>query len=112
MNQQSVAGAREAAHVIWKTMMDFSYLCFLYFWDDVLEVNMAQQYLQTKGLSLDRALVKLEALRFYMLEECNHVVERAIKQALRQSAEYGIAVEGRIRFKKPGEKAKDAGLTL
>ena len=33
---------------------DFTFLCYLYFWGDVVEeVDLAQQYLQTKGVTLD-----------------------------------------------------------
>ena len=45
---------------------DFTFLCYLYFWADILdEVNLTQQYLQTKGLSLDKVVTKLEALRLF-----------------------------------------------
>ncbi|XP_061469367.1 zinc finger MYM-type protein 1-like [Rhineura floridana] len=61
-------------------------------WD---EVNLAQQYLQTKGLTLDKVVTKLEALRLFLHEERSHLVEHAIEQALLKSDEYGIAIRSR-----------------
>ena len=67
--------------------------------------------MQIKGLPLDRVLTKLEALRNYLDEECNHLVENSMKQAIEKSVEYDLEIE---RYKKimPGEQARDAGLTL
>lgn len=68
---------------------------------------------QTKGLTLDKVLSKLEALRLFLEEERGHLVERAIKQALLKSEEYGIPTERRIKKKRmTNEEASDAGLTL
>ena len=37
---------------------------------DVLEgVDLAQQYLQTKGITLDKVVTKLEALKIFLREE-------------------------------------------
>ena len=67
--------------------------------------------MQIKGLPLDRVVTKLEALRNYLDEECNHLVENSMKQAIEKSVEYDLEIE---RYKKimPGEQARDAGLTL
>ena len=67
--------------------------------------------MQIKGLPLDRVVTKLEALRNYLDEECNHLVENSMKQAIEKSVEYDLEIE---RYKKimPGEHARDAGLTL
>ncbi|XP_073491308.1 uncharacterized protein [Aquarana catesbeiana] len=68
-------------------------------------------YLQTKGLSLDKVVTKLESLRLFLYEERSHLVEYAITQAHLKAKEHGIAVERRARFKKrmAGEQARDAG---
>ena len=48
---------RGAAQGILPAVCDFTFLCYLYFWADILEeVNLTQQYLQTKGLSLDKVV--------------------------------------------------------
>ena len=67
--------------------------------------------MQIKGLPLDRVVTKLEALRNYLDEECNHLVENSMKQAIEKSVEYDLEIE---RYKKimPEEQARDAGLTL
>lgn len=45
---------------------NFSFLCCLYFRCDVLEeVNLTWLYLQSKGLTLDKVVTKLEILRFF-----------------------------------------------
>ena len=58
--------------------------------------------MQIKGLPLDRVVTKLEALRNYLDEECNHLVENSMKQAIEKSVEYDLEIE---RYKKmmPGE---------
>ena len=78
------------------------------------EINLTHQYLQTKGLSLDKVVTKLEALRLFLHEKCRYLVEHAIEQALSKSDQYGISVEKRLRFKKrmAGEQLRDVGLTL
>ncbi|KAM9311655.1 zinc finger MYM-type protein 1-like [Gastrophryne carolinensis] len=105
---------RGAAQGLLPAVCDFTFLCYLHFWSDVLrEVDDAQQYLQTKGLSLDKVVTKLESLRLFLCEERSHLVDTAIQQALLKADEYGIAVERRARFKKrmAGEPARDAGRT-
>ena len=94
---------------------DFTFICYLYLWADLLEeVNLTQQYLQTKGLTLDKVVTKLEALRLFLYEKRSHLVEHAIEQAFSKSDQYGISVERRLRFKKrmAGEQLRDAGLSL
>lgn len=106
---------RGAAQGLLPAVCDFTFLCYLYFWAAVLEeVNYTQQYLQTKGLTLDKVVAKLEALRLFLQEERSHLVEHAIEQALLKSDQYGIPVERRLRFKKrmAGEQLRDTGLTL
>ena len=72
---------------------DFTFLCYLYFGADILdEVNLKQQYLQTKGVSLDKVVTKLEALRLFLHEKRSYLVEHAIEQALSKSDQYGISV--------------------
>lgn len=106
---------RGAAQILLHNVCDFTFLCYLYFWCDVLqEINITQQYMQIKGLALDKVVRKLEALKLFLHEERNHLVEHAIEKALCKSEEYGISVERRTRFKKrmAGEQERDAGLTL
>lgn len=106
---------RGTAQGLLPAVCDFTFLCYLYFWCDVLEeVNLTQQYLQTKGLTLDKVVTKLEALRLFLQQERSHLVEHAIEKALLKSDQYGISVERRSRFKKrmAGEQARDSGLTL
>ena len=106
---------RGDAEILLPSLLNFTFLCYLYLWSDILaEVNHTQKYLQIKGLPLDKVVTKLEALRIYLLEECNNLVEKSIQKALIKSVEYDIDVERRVRYKKmmPGELARDAGLTL
>lgn len=106
---------RASARTLLPAVCDFTFLCYLYFWCDVLqEVDIAQKYLQTKGLSLDKVLTKLKALEIFLTAERNNLVENAIEKALSKSKEYGIAVERRVRFKtrKPGGQPSKPGPTL
>jgi hypothetical protein len=46
---------RGTAQGLLPAVCDFTFLCNLYFWADILEeVNLTQQYLQTKGLTLTK----------------------------------------------------------
>ena len=65
-------------------------------------------------LTLDKVVTKLEALRLFLNEDRNRLVEHAIEQALLKSDQYGISVNRRLRFKKrmAGEQLRDAGLSL
>ena len=75
---------------------DFTFLCYLYFWAAVLEeVDLIQQYLQTKGLTLDKVVTKLEPLRLFLQEKRSHLVEHTIEQALLKSDQYGILFKRR-----------------
>lgn len=99
---------RGTARSLLPAVCNFTFLCYLFFWCDVLEeVNLTQLYLQTKGLTLDKVVTKLETLRLFMYEQRNHLVEQAIEQALLKS---GISVESRPRFKKRmiGDETRDA----
>lgn len=108
---------RGAAQNLMPAVCNFSFLCFLFFWNDVLrEVNNAQIALQSKGLCVDEIIIKLEALRLFIGEKRLHLAEEAIDFAVQKSEKYNISMERRIRRKKrmPGELASstDAGLTL
>ena len=69
-----------------------------------------KQYLQTKGLTFDRVVIKLKALKFFLHDERESLVEKAIKNA----SGYEIPIERRTRCKKQmaGKEERDAGLTL
>lgn len=114
-DQQENLDTRAAARSLLPAVCDFTFLCYLYFWYGVLhEVNLAQVYLQGKALTLDRVIARLQALKFFLHDDCRPLVEHAIEQALMKSDEHGIAVERRTRCKKmmPGERARDCGLPL
>lgn len=54
---------RGAAQGLLPAICNFIFLYYLYFWCDILwEVQLAQQYLLTKDLTLDKVVKKLEAL--------------------------------------------------
>lgn len=106
---------RRSALSLVAAVCDFSFLCFLYFWSEVLhEVNQTQKYLQTAGISLQQCTLKLRSLRMFLEEQRVEVAENAIAQATEKCEEMGIAVQQRVRYRKkmPGERAGDAGLSL
>ncbi|CAH2274965.1 zinc finger MYM-type 1-like [Pelobates cultripes] len=83
----------------------------------VLEkVNITQKYLQTVGLTLEKCIVKLQGLKAFLADQRSEIVEKAICYATTTCKEMDISMErrGRVELRKtmPGEKAKDAGLTL
>ncbi|XP_043476438.1 zinc finger MYM-type protein 1-like [Leptopilina heterotoma] len=112
---QENVDTRGSAQSLLPAVCNFTFLCFLYFWKEVLkEIDCTQVYLQTKALSLDKVAAKLELLRLFVHEERNNVVDKSIDRALLTAEEYGLKTERRVRFRKrmAGEQANDAGLTL
>ncbi len=106
---------RGAAHNLLPAICDFSFISFLFFWSDVLqEVNLAQKYMQTPGITLDMVATKLRALKVFLEKQRMNVVDNAIQQALAKCEELNISTEKRTRRKSrmPGEEARDAGLSL
>ncbi len=104
----------------WKAFIhscDFSFLCYLSLWDEVLEeVNHTQKFLQISGISFEKSVNKFRCLKLYLQDDRKKIVENAIQYATDICDEMNIPIErrGRRQFKKtmPGEIAKDAGLTL
>ena len=48
---------RGKAQGLFPAVCGFTFLCYVYFWSDVLEeIDLAQQYLQTKGVPLDKVV--------------------------------------------------------
>ncbi|CAH2275795.1 chloride anion exchanger-like [Pelobates cultripes] len=82
------------------------------FWCEVL----TQKYLQTVGLTLEKCIVKLQGLKAFLADQHSEIVAKAICYATTICKEMDISMErrGRVKLRKtmPGEKAKDAGLTL
>jgi len=106
---------RGAAHNLLPAICDFSFICFLFFWADILqEVNLAQKYMQTPGITLDMVATKLSAVKTFLEEQRSSIVVSAIQQALAKCEEHDIPFEKRIRRKRkmPGEEARDSGLSL
>ncbi|CAN8014051.1 unnamed protein product [Ixodes persulcatus] len=98
---QENVDTRGAAQCLLVTVCDFTFLCYFHLWCAVLdEVNAVQLYLQTKGLSLDKVVAKLEALKLSLKEERDRLVGNAIEQALVKSSDLGIPVERRVRLKR------------
>ena len=105
---------KSGAQVLLPTVCDFSFLCYLYCWAAILEeVDHAQQYLQYKGLTLDKVVAKLDALKLFLSEERERVVDSAIEKAEMKADEYGITVDKPKRCKKkmPREEARDEPLS-
>lgn len=106
---------RGAAQNLMPAVCNYTFLCYLFFWYDVLrETNAAQIALQSKGLTVDETATKIEALRLYIEEKRDHIVKEAIDIATKKSEDYDIPTEKRLRRKKRmvGEMASEAGLTL
>ncbi|XP_033227263.1 52 kDa repressor of the inhibitor of the protein kinase-like [Belonocnema kinseyi] len=108
---------REAASTLLPALCDFIFFCYLSFWCEVLEeVNQTQKYIRTPGLSLEKCVIKIKALKTFLQSERIQIVERAIAYATKKCEDLNISIErkGRRRFRKrmPGEVAQDAGLTL
>ena len=92
---------KSGAQILLPTVCNLSFLCYLYFWADILkEVDQTQQYLQYKGLTLDRVVAKLEALRLFLHEQREFLVDSVIQCSVAKAKEYDIDVEKRVSCKK------------
>ncbi|CAH2295748.1 zinc finger MYM-type 1-like [Pelobates cultripes] len=116
-NPKENVDTRGSAQMLLSAVCDFSFLCYLSFWCEVLEeVNITQTYLQSVGLTLEKFIVKLQGLKAFLADQRSEIVEKAICYATTTCKEIEISMErrGRVKLRKtmPGEKAKDAGLTL
>ncbi|CAH2327032.1 zinc finger MYM-type 1-like [Pelobates cultripes] len=116
-NPKENVDTRGSAQMLLSAVCDFSFLCYLSFWCEVLEeVNITQKYLQTVGLTLEKCIVKLQGLKAFLADQRSEIVEKAICYATTTCKEMDISMErrGRVKLHKtmPGKKAKDAGLTL
>lgn len=81
------------------------------------EINITQRYLQVEGLSLDKAFIKLEALKLFIVNKRDNLIDAAFEFTTEKCEEMDIEIEkrGRRRLKKkkmPGEKADDEGLSF
>ncbi|CAH2295677.1 Hypothetical predicted protein [Pelobates cultripes] len=116
-NPKENVDTRGSAQMLLSAVCDFSFLCYLSFWCEVLqEVNITQKYLQTVGLTLEKCIVKLQGLKAFLADQRSEIVEKAICYATTTCKEMDISMErrGSVKLRKtmPGEKAKDAGFTL
>ena len=108
---------RGSAQELLNAVCDFLFLCFLSLWSDVLdEVNHTQKYLQIKGISFEKCVIKMQSLKLYFNDKRNTIVDNAITFATKMCEKIDIPVEnrGRRKFKKmmSGEKCRDVGLTI
>ncbi|GBL79094.1 hypothetical protein AVEN_92351-1 [Araneus ventricosus] len=61
---------RGAAQTLLPAMCDFSFLCFLYLWSNVLkEVNHIQKYLKILGISFEKFVIKMRSLKFFFKDK-------------------------------------------
>ena len=105
---------RGAAQANLKSKCDFSFVGFLLLWSSVLvEVDNTQRYLQEKAISLESAVVKLQALKMYLSQQRESIAKNALQNAIAKCDKYGISTERRVRRKKnlDGETSKDAALS-
>lgn len=70
-------------------------------WRSILpEVNDAQHYLQTEGLDIQQCHMKLSALRGFLLDNRDQLVENSLNYAKQLCDDLGIPIERRVRRKK------------
>ena len=84
----------EVKHSLLPAVCDFTFLCYLYFWGDVLEeVDLAQQYLHTLAVNLDKVVTKLEALNIFLHEERDQLCEIELLSEIPRLRRYLKAAE-------------------
>jgi hypothetical protein len=86
---------RTDASLILTSLLSFPFMSFLSRWKSVLpEINDAQKYLQTKGLDLHPSSVRLTALRDYLLQNREAMVDSAMNESWKLCSEMGISRAG------------------
>nr|CAH7750126.1 unnamed protein product [Callosobruchus chinensis] len=108
---------RGGAQNLLPAICDFSFLCYLCLWNSVLEeVNHAQKYLQTLGISFEKCLIKMRSLKIYLKDKRNDLVEKALTFSKELCREMDIPLLKRRHVRKrklmPGEQTADEPLTL
>jgi len=74
-NPEESDETRDAARHLLPVICDLSVICFAFFWADILgEVNLAQKYVQTPGITLDVLATKLSSL------SSENIFGRAVQQ--------------------------------
>lgn len=117
MSQTENLNTRSAASVLVNSICDFTFLSFLDFWSTILEeINDTQKYIQTKGLTLDKLILKFKTLQLFLINERENVVEKSVTFSTEICNDMGIDIQkrGRRKIKKllPGEDARGQDLTL
>jgi hypothetical protein len=109
------ADTREDANIILTSLSNFTFLCFLELWGRILpELDHAQKYLQIRGLSLERAVVKVQALQMFLDGERDQLVAESIADATTRCQQLEIEIERRVRRRRrmDGEEARDEPVPL
>jgi hypothetical protein len=109
------ADTREDANIILTSLSNFTFLCFLELWGRILpELDHAQKYLQIRGLSLERAVVKVQALQMFLDGERDQLVAESIADATTRYQQLEIEIERRVRRRRrmDGEEARDEPVPL
>ena len=89
---------RGDAKLVIASITTFPFLCYLGLWGKVLpEVDDDKKYLQKKGLGLDQTIVKIHALRQFLNEERDRLVDDAVFYATTKCKEMDISITSRIR---------------
>lgn len=105
---------RSDAFSLQQCLMNFNFVCLLYFWDCILgKINRVQKRLQDPAMNFADASLDLQSL----MQEFGNIRDEIPTEAIAKSKDIcqqlGIQVTGRIRRRRlmPGEAAPDVGLT-
>jgi len=112
-NNEFSADTHGAAANLQKSLLSFHFIGFLNLWKRVLpEINKTQEYLQTSGLCLSQCTAAVKALKHFITENRDSLVNSSIDETKSICEEQDIQIECRIRRKKkmPGELGEDSGL--
>ncbi|GBM41176.1 hypothetical protein AVEN_35748-1 [Araneus ventricosus] len=84
---------RGAAKNVLPEMCDFSFLCSLCLWNNVLkEVNHVRKYLQILGISFEKSVIKMRSVKVFLKDKRNDIIEEALQFAKDACEEMGIPV--------------------
>ena len=114
-DDEETADSREKTSLILNSLVDFSFVCYLQFWNKLLHsINITQKRLQSSNINISEAADELEILVANFTQEKENICHQSMEGGKILAKKWNMSTERRIRCRKQkaGEPAKDASLTL
>ena len=114
-DDEETADTKEKSGLLLNSLLDFSFVCYLQFWNKLLHyINIAQKRLQSPSIHISEAADELDTLVTNFTQNRENICHQSMEGGKYLVEKWNISTERRIRRRKKiaGETARDAGLTL